>query len=334
MTGLLVVGAGLIGARHAQSIQAHAEAHLVGVVDPDPARHVDPDIRYFRDMADVEAEVGGAIIATPTHLHADHACQAVALGWDVLIEKPVAGTLEQADQISAALQSHDAKALVGHHRRHHASIAKLREVVQGGGVGTPVTATLIWAMRKHDSYFEGNWRTAGGSPVMINLVHDIDLLRYVMGDIEDIAGLPGAPLRGSGRLESGGVLMRFASGATAAISFADTAPSPWGFEAGTGENPHIGTTGQDMWWITGTTGGISFPSLTHWQGQDWSTPAQPSVIECAGSVPLAKQLDHFIAVINRREDPLITVEDARDTLAATLQVEHLLTQYGEERTNA
>ena len=325
MTGLLVVGSGLIGARHAAAIQAHPRAQLIGVVDPDTSRHCDPATRYFRDMSEVDAAVDGAIIATPTHLHADHACQAASLGWDILIEKPVAGTLEQADRVDAAIMEHGVQALVGHHRRYHDSIARLREVVQGGGIGTPITATLIWAMRKHDSYFEGNWRTAGGSPVMINLVHDIDLLRHVMGEITDIVGLPGRPLRGSGRLESGSVALQFSSGATAAISFADTAPSPWGFEAGTGENPHIATTGQDMWWITGTKGGISFPSLTHWSGaRDWSQAAQPRTLGVDKTVPLDRQLDHFLDVINRQASPMITVRDARQTLAATLRIEELL----------
>ena len=326
MTGIVVIGAGLIGARHARAVAAHPDARLVAVVDPDPARHTDPGLPYLRDMSEVGRDAQGAIIATPTGLHADHACAAMDRGWDILIEKPVAATLDQADRIVAHAHATGARTLVGHHRRYHPSIARLRALVHGGGIGTPVTSTLIWAMRKPDDYFQGNWRSTDGSPVMINLVHDIDLLRHVLGDITDMAGLPGAALRGAGRLESGGVVLRLASGATATISFADTTASPWGFEAGTGENPHIGTTAQDMWWITGTAGGISFPSLTHWTGaQDWCEPARPDVIACETATPLAKQLDHFLAVINGAQEPLITVADARETLAATLAVEALLT---------
>lgn len=326
MTGIVVIGAGLIGARHAQAVQGHSVAQLVGVVEPDPSRHSDPDITYFTDIAEVRGPVKGAIIATPTNMHADHAVQAASLGWDVLIEKPVAGTLPDADRIIKAAENEGIRTLVGHHRRYHPSIDALRDVVQGGAIGTPVTSSLIWAMRKHDSYFEGNWRTAGGSPVMINLVHDVDLLRHIMGDITQIVGLAGRSLRSAGRLESGAVAIGFASGATATISFADTAPSPWGFEAGTGENPHIGTTGQDMWWITGTTGGISFPSLTHWTGaKDWSEAAKPAKIDCESTAPLSRQLDHFVDVMNGEAAPIITVQDARETLAATLEIEVILT---------
>ena len=130
-------------------------------------------------------------------------------------------------------------------------------MVRSGEIGTPVTSTLIWAMRKPDDYFNTAWRQTGGSPVMINLVHDIDLLRFVLGEVTEMTALAAAPIRQAGRVESGGAVLRFESGAIATISFADTAPSPWGFEAGIGENPNIATTGQDMWWITGTRGGIA-----------------------------------------------------------------------------
>ena len=119
-------------------------------------------------------------------------------------------------------------------------------------------------MRKPDDYFANNWRTAHGSPVMINLIHDIDLIRFVLGEIAEVAALVGTPRRDSMRVESGAIAMLMESGLSATISFADTAPSPWGFEATTNENPHIAETFQDMWWIAGTGGGTS---VTHAMGR-------------------------------------------------------------------
>ena len=160
---------------------------------------------------------------------------------------------------------------------------------------------------------------------MINLIHDIDLMRFVLGDIVDITGFGSAHCRKASRLESGAVAMRFDSGLCATISFADSAISPWGFEAGTGENPHIGKTGQDMWWITGREGSVSFPSLTKWGGvQEWSKPAQPTHFKSDEIVPLIAQLDHFASVIKGNEMPLITVEDAAASLEATWTIERLL----------
>jgi len=325
---LVVIGGGLIGIRHVQVIQAHDDCELVGLVDPDMGIDAG-DVERFADMADVPWGVDGAVIATPTGLHAEHGIAAAERGWHVLIEKPVTADVRGALELKAALENAGVRSLVGHHRRYHANVQRLRAMLADGAIGTPVTASVIWAMRKPDNYFDGNWRTAGGSPVMINLVHDIDILRFVLGEVSDIACLSGAPLRGGDRIESGAVALRFERGATATISFADTAPSPWGFEAATGENPNIGTTHQDMMWITGTQGGISFPSLTSWSGVDWGQAAKrlPAEVAVNEAVPLVSQLNHFLDVIGGAL-PLIDVADATRTLQVALDIETQLLDAG------
>jgi predicted dehydrogenase len=279
----------------------------------------------FADLTDVSQPVDGAIIATPNRLHEAHGIACAERGWPVLIEKPVTDDLAAADRLAEALDRAGVPSLVGHHRRYHPSVETLQRALADGAIGTPVTASLLWAMRKPDAYFAANWRTQGGSPVLINLIHDIDLLRALLGEIDRVAAVPGRRLRGAARPESGAVALGFAGGATATITFADTAPSPWGFEAATGENPHIGTTGQDMLWIAGTTGGLAYPSLTHWQGTDWSRPATPSRLPeppwPAGPEPiLTRQLTHFLDVIDGAA-PRIPVASARASLAVALEIE-------------
>ena len=317
------MGAGLIGARHVERVLAHPKATLVGVVDPQvtPAE----DIAHFSAIDDVDCPVDGVIIATPTALHAAHGAQAAKQGWHILMEKPVTQTPVEAEQLAKAVATANIACLVGHHRRYHPAVQRLRDMVRGGDIGTPITSTLIWAMRKPDSYFDTNWRQTDGSPVMINLVHDIDLLRFVLGEVREITALGTNHIRAANRTESGGAVLRFDSGAIATISFADTAPSPWGFEAGMGENPNIATTGQDMWWITGTKGGIAFPSLTRWGGAaDWSQPAQPAATPVPTAIPLDAQLDHFIDVIAGRASPIIDIPDAAASLTVTRQLEDML----------
>ncbi|WP_299677950.1 Gfo/Idh/MocA family oxidoreductase [uncultured Roseobacter sp.] len=325
MSRILVVGGGLIGIRHLQAVAAHPACTLVGLVDPNP--EIITDYPRFADMAEVPAPVDGVILATPTHLHSKHGAYAAKRGWPMLIEKPVTEDLAQARVLQKAIQTAKVPSLVGHHRRYHAPVQQMKSLVANGAIGQPVTATLIWAMRKPDAYFDGNWRSAHGSPVLINLVHDIDLLRFVLGDIAAVSALRGRRLRGQARVESGAVALAFESGATGTIAFADTAPSPWGFEAGTGENPNIGTTRQDMLWITGTKGAISFPSMTLWSGQDWSRPAEqvPCTRAENAKPPLDAQLDHFLEV-TQGAAPLIDVADATRTLDIALQIEDQLRQ--------
>lgn len=320
MKRILVVGGGLIGIRHLQAVQAHDGCALVGLADPDAS--IQTDVPRFDAMSDVKSPVDGAIIATPTHLHAAQGIEAAIRGWHMLIEKPVARNLADAQALETHLQTTPARSLVGHHRRYHASVQRLKTLIAQGTIGTVINTSLLWAMRKPDAYFDGNWRTAGGSPVMINLVHDIDLLRFCIGEITDTAALRGTSHRNTDRIESGAIALVFENGATGTISFADNAPSPWGFEAGTGENPNIGTTGQDMLWITGTKGAVSFPSLTLWHGHDWGTPAVRSKVFNVqnNKTPLEAQLDHFIDVMNGAA-PLIDVADATRTLAVAEDIE-------------
>jgi predicted dehydrogenase len=321
---ILVVGGGLIGIRHLEAVQAHANCELVGLADPDMTLAM--DVPRFSDMENVDVHVDGAIIATPTHLHSAHGIQAAKRGWHLLIEKPVADDLGAARQLETEIKAVNIGSLVAHHRRYHASVQQLKQLISDGAIGAVVATNLIWAMRKPDTYFEGNWRKTGGSPVMINLVHDIDFLRFVVGEIATTTALRGKGLRGKDRIESGAIALAFENGATGTISFADTAPTPWGFEAGTGENPNIGTTGQDMVWIMGTKGAISFPSMTLWAGTNWQDAAQVQPLAPAKNAvpPLTAQLDHFIDVMDGAP-PLIDVADAIRTLAIAQNIEEQLT---------
>ncbi len=317
-----MAGLGLIGARHARAVQAHPGAELACVVEPDPKLRAGFDVPGFASLDDVDVDVDGAILATPSQLHADHAEAALARGWPCLVEKPIEVSLDAADRIVAASGRTGLPVLTGHHRRYHASVLHLREMLAQGAIGRPVIASAIWAAKKPDDYFRGNWRAgAAGSPVMINTVHDIDLLRFLLGEVTGTYAGGAEPVRGAGRVESGVVTLGFESGAMASIAFADTCPSPWGFEAGTGENPNIGATGQDCLWIAGTEGGVAFPSLTLWGGaRDWGEAARPARTEVGKTDALAAQLDHFLDVLDGAP-PLIDAADARRTLAVTLEVE-------------
>jgi predicted dehydrogenase len=326
VTRLLVAGGGLIGSRHIAFALDHPKIDLVGVIDPDPDVRATFPVAGFATLDAVDVKADGIIIATPTDLHADHAETAAKRGWHMLIEKPIASHVEQADRIIVAAERAGVHVLVGHHRRYHPQVQKLKALLDDKRIGTPVLASMIWSMKKPDAYFDVSWRAGReGSPIMINLVHEVDLLRYLFGDTVHVSGFGSGTLRNQNRIESGVVTLGFADGPTASLVFADTTPSPWGFEAAIGENPNIGTTGQDMLRIMGTKGAVSFPSLTVWDGaSDWSEAAQPTVVSCASGVPLVLQMEHFCDVIAGQTMPLIDARDGRETLLATLAIETAL----------
>jgi len=323
VTRLLLAGTGLIGARHLAHIEAHPALTLAGIIDPDPARRAHGTAPGFATLDDVDVAADGIVIATPTGNHAPLTIAALERGLHVLVEKPVADTLDNADAMIAAAARTGLHVLVGHHRRHHPRVARLKEIVASGRLGQPVAANLMWLMKKPDDYFDVEWRAGiDGAPIKQNLIHDVDTLRWLFGEVVDVIGLASNAVRGAARPESGGAVLRFDSGAIATLTYADTTPTPWGFEAGTGESPHIPQTSQDSLRIACTAGGIEFPSLRVWSGAaHWNEEPRAHTLDVADGVPLIRQLEHFADVISGRATPIVDAASARATLDVILRIE-------------
>ncbi len=323
MTRLLLAGTGLIGHRHMQHILDHPDLTLAGIIDPVAENRAVADVPGFTDIDAVDVDADGIVIATPTDTHMPLALRAMDRGWHALVEKPLAESIEAADRMVAAADAAGLYILVGHHRRHHPVVAKLKEIVASGTLGQPVLASLIWAMRKPDDYFDPAWREGmNGAPVKQNLIHDVDTLRYLFGEVTQVVGTGSNAVRGVARTESGGAVLTFDSGVTVTVAFADTTPTPWGFEAGTGESPMIPKTGQDCMRIAFTRGAVEFPSLRVWSGaESWTEKPEMKQTEVETGVPLVRQLEHFAEVIAGRAQPLIDAREGRKTLEATLRLE-------------
>lgn len=323
MTRLVVAGAGAIGRRHVLHIAEHPDLTLAAIVDPNPATGNLADAPRFDTVHDLDIEADGIVIATPTQDHEATLAEAARRGWHALIEKPLAPDLASVDRMIAAADAAGIHILTGHHRRFHPRVTALKAILDAGTIGQPVVATSIWNVRKPDGYFDVGWRKGrDGAPVHMNVSHEVDLMRFLFGDITRVAGLGAQPVRQEGRVESGAAVLGFASGLTASVTFADTTPSPWGFEHGTGENPNIAHTGQDSLRISGTKGAVEFPSLRVWSGAyDWSQAPTPKEHPAGDGLPLILQLEHFAHVIAGAEMPLNDARSGRATLAATLDIE-------------
>ena len=323
MTRLVVAGAGAIGRRHLAHIDEHPDLTLAAIVDPNPATGDLAEAPRYDTVHDLDIDADGIVIATPTQDHETSLNEAARRGWHALIEKPLAPDLASVDRMIATADAAGIHILTGHHRRFHPKVTALKAILDSGIIGQLVVATSIWNVRKPDGYFDVGWRKGrDGAPVHMNVSHEVDLLRFLFGEITRVAGLGGNPVRGAARVESGAAVLGFASGLTASVTFADTTPSPWGFEHGTGENPNIAHTGQDSLRISGTAGAVEFPSLRVWSGAyDWSEAPVPHAHSSEDGTPLILQLEHFARVIAGQEPPLNDARSGRATLAATLEIE-------------
>jgi predicted dehydrogenase len=331
MTRLVLAGAGAIGCRHLAHIAEHPDLTLAAVIDPNPDVATLTDAPVFATLNEADIQADGIVIATPTQDHETTFALAAQRGWSALVEKPIASDVMAADRMIAMAAKHGVHILTGHHRRFHPKVLALRDALPK--IGQPVLANVMWSVKKPEGYFDVPWRSgADGAPVRMNVSHELDLLQFIFGDVTGVAGLGANPVRKAARVESGGLVLSFANGLIATIAFADTTPSPYGFEHGTGENPNIARTGENSMHIMGTTGAIAFPSLTLWRGgKDWGDAPQPEQLPYGDGIPLINQLDHFARVINGHEAPINDGAAGRRTLELTLEVERLTMPEGVNR---
>lgn len=189
---IAVLGAGAIGRSHVERLLRTPGFQLVGVAEPslEGARWCEErQLRSFARHEDLleQTRPAGVIIATPNATHLPLAADCLARGVPVLVEKPVADTLEAAARLVALEREHAVPVLVGHHRRHNPVLQRAREWVQQGRLGRVLTATVLATFHKPAAYFEASWRRSpGGGPVLINLIHDIDMLLYLLGPLQGV----------------------------------------------------------------------------------------------------------------------------------------------------
>src|SRR6266404_8882278 len=185
-----IAGAGLIGRKHIELIEASRDCVLAGIADPSldakafaEARSIPwyPDYRALLDGARPD----GLIVASPNEMHLSMTLDCVERGVPALVEKPVTDTVASAQTL--AVRRTGVPVLVGHHRRHNPMIKAVKEAIASGQIGQPTAVVGLWLLKKPDDYFDVAWRRElGGGPVLINLVHDIDDLRFIFGEIVQV----------------------------------------------------------------------------------------------------------------------------------------------------
>lgn len=322
-TRLAVMGAGLIGRRHVGHVLAEPSAELAAVVDPtDAGREVAARAGspWFASLAEMLA-VGppdGVIVATPNQVHVENALEAVAAGIPVLVEKPIADDLTEGGRLVAAAERAGVPLLVGHHRRHNPIMRSAREIVASGRLGRIVAVNALFWLYKPDGYFDLPWRReAGAGPVFLNLIHDVDNLRYLLGEVVAVQAAESNAVRQNAVEETSAIILEFASGALATASVCDTTVAPWSWEMTTGENPAYPVTDEACYLIAGTSGSLSLPKLEVWSNEGrpgWWEPLQRARTGVAAQDPLALQIRHFCRVICGDEPPLVTGREGLRTL--------------------
>ena len=321
---LALAGAGLVGRRHAAAIAKCENVALTAVADPGEAGKTCAEAagaRWYRSLADMFADCkpDGVILATPNNAHVENGLECARAGCPMLVEKPVATSAAKGKVLVEAAAAAGVPVLVGHHRRHNPLVQKARQVIDSGKLGRLRAVHANCWLYKPDDYFEqAPWRKEkGAGPVSVNLVHDMDLMRYFCGDVESVQAQTAPASRGYDNEDVAAAVLRFASGALGTVTVADTIVSPWSWELTAGENPVYPHTSQSCYFLGGSHGSLSLPDLTLWESngtRSWWQPLRESAPDCETAEPLIKQIQQFAAVIAGEASPLVSGDEGVKTL--------------------
>jgi predicted dehydrogenase len=314
---IAIIGVGLIGPRHARTVVDSPEAELFAIVDPLPksaSLAEELGAQYFKSVQNLVGNPNkpdAAIVCTPNHTHVLVAKELAAAGIHVLVEKPISTDIESGKDLIKFAKDSGIKLLVGHHRRFNPYVVAAKKEILSGSLGNIVAVSGLWTLCKPMEYFDApaEWRRGQtGGVILINLIHEVDLLHHLIGPIVRVYAEKTRSRRGYEAEEGAAITFRFASGAVGTFVVSDNVASPYNFESGTGENPLIPRThGVDFYRIFGTSGTLSVPDMAKWSYagsiKSWHEPMVKTNIEVSDATPFELQLAHFIEVVKGEEEP-------------------------------
>ncbi|QIQ21131.1 Gfo/Idh/MocA family protein [Zophobihabitans entericus] len=334
-TRIVVVGAGLIGKRHIEAVNKAEGVEMSAIIEPMPSgkevagKEGLPLFQNLTDLLKAKQPVDAVILATPNALHVPGGLECIEAGLPVLVEKPLAESVEAGRKLVEAGEKAGIPVLTGHHRRYNPLIARARKIVkedQRLGKLTIVNG-MCWFL-KGDDYFDVAWRKQkGGGPILINLVHVIDDLRNIAGDIESVQAISSNGTRNHEVEDTAAILIRFTNGALGTLSISDCAAAPWSWELTANENPAYPYTDQSCYLFAGTHGSLAVPNNQLWRYADdkrgwWQTIYQEKQNHPVSEDidPLIVQAAHLGAVVRGEAEPIMTGREGLRSLEATFAV--------------
>lgn len=235
--GFSIVGCGRIAQRHAELLGGgHVTgAHLAGVCDiePEKARVLGEKfaVPWFSDMHDLMRQVpcDAVSVLTDSGSHADVSVALAPYGSHIIVEKPMALTLADADSMIRACDANGVRLFVVKQNRFNVPIVKTRQALEAGRFGKIVLGTVRVRWCRDQDYYDqaswrGKWATDGG--VLSNQAsHHVDILEWMLGDVSSVFAMSRTALVNIEAEDTAVVVLRFTSGALGVVE-ATTATRP------------------------------------------------------------------------------------------------------------
>ncbi len=329
-TRLAVAGAGYIGQAHIGVALNSPSCVLSAIVDPSPAAvalAAQAGVPLFKSIEDLLANnpPDGLVLATPNHLHVPQALQCIDAGLPILLEKPIATSVAEGEQLVRVVNATGAKVLIGHHRAHSPIMAKAREVLASGKLGKLVAVMGSATFFKPDPYYsDAPWRRElGGGPILLNMIHEVHNLRMLCGEMVAVQAFASHATRGFAVEDTVAINLRFANGVLGTFMLSDTAACARSWEQTSQENKaYASYDDEDCYVITGTNGSLSVPTMrlkTYPRSEDrsWWKAFEVGVVGVVRDDPLKHQMEHFGQVVRGEALPLVSAHDGLLNLRVT-----------------
>jgi predicted dehydrogenase len=193
-----VIGYGKVAHTHAEALAAIPESDLVAVCGRDTAKARAFAERYgVRAFTSVEAMIGAGVeavaVATPHPAHAAVTVPALRAGAHAIVEKPLASSLDDCDAMIAAARERGRTLAMISQRRLYAPVLRVRDAIDSGKIGRPVLGTVTMLGWRSEEYYRsdpwrGSWDGEGGGVLVNQAPHQIDILQWYMGEVEEVYG--------------------------------------------------------------------------------------------------------------------------------------------------
>ncbi|MCE5348148.1 MAG: Gfo/Idh/MocA family oxidoreductase [Bacteroidales bacterium] len=332
-----IAGCGKVAHLHAKAIRNIPNARLAGVWSRTYQTAEDFALRYntrsyksIKQMV-MENHTDLVIVCTPHKFHEVPATEAAEAGSNVLVEKPLASDLRDCDKIIASCRKNNVKLGVISQRRWYPPVKRVKEAIENGRIGKPVLATVTLLGWRDKAYYDsdawrGTWKMEGGGVLVNQSPHQLDIMLWYMGDIDEVYGIWRNLNHPYIEVEDTALaIIKFKSGAIGNILVSNSQkPGIYGKVQVHGENGSsvgVQTDGgamfiagrssvaeppvNDLWTIPGEEN-----MLNEWIKQDTETfnSCDPTVyfMQC--------QIEDYLKALENNSDPLVTGEFGRKTV--------------------
>lgn len=197
---IAILGCGKVAHLHAKAIENLSNAKLAGVWSrsENTARNFAEQYKvpFYKNIDELvrKENIDLAIVCSPHPFHLNPAVEAANAGTHVMVEKPLASTLEDADKMIAACRHAGVKLGVVSQRRWYQPVMRVKQAIDAGKIGKPVLGTINMLGWRDKNYYEadpwrGTWKMEGGGVLVNQAPHQLDILLWFMGEIDEVFGL-------------------------------------------------------------------------------------------------------------------------------------------------